>query len=733
MVSSHLLKQHDNNLEAWLVRHATLFSAEEYAQLQAVIQHLTSMQQGQQTELALSYLEQSLAIMDIIVQFSPNSSTLLAVLLMYFVKSDDIALDDIQASYGKDLAALIEKINKISTLDLLSRNTKQSNIDNWRKMLFAIVEDIRVLFIQLAEQVFRLRHASAFPIELRKKLAILTFDIYAPLANRLGLGQLKWELEDLAFRYADPLSYKAIAKNLAATRLEREAYVLQMKATLTAVLENVGIKKFEIYGRAKHIYSIYKKMQRKAVAYEQIYDTIALRVLVPEITDCYEVLSAIHQQWEPISEEFDDYISKPKANGYQSIHTAIVGPDQRNVEVQIRTFDMHEKSESGVAAHWKYKEGAAKPQFEDKVQWLRQLVAWQQELPGQDETQVNIKQLFSDRVYVFTPQGDIFDLPQGSTPLDFAYSVHTQLGHRCKGAKINDHIATLTTVLKTGDTVQLLTHKTPNPSRDWLNMQAGYLYTSKARSKVLHWFKQQDHEQYVLLGKQLLEKELKQLKYDKLSADELLLLTQTYQFKALPTFYAAIGNLDLKLISVIRVIKQLRQEKAVSAMTEMPSDFSTTTDVKEKNIDSAASLGDIRHVLSHTAKCCYPLPGDPIVGFVTRGHGMKIHKKSCLNILSKSTEERLIPMQWDARTVDKSYPTALLIKAQDRDGLLKDITTCLINEKIKLLGVNSFTEKTTQIAHFIVKVELNTLKDYEILSKKLAALPNVFSVERKQA
>ena len=629
-----------------------------------------------------------------------------ATFLMYFVEANELNQEDIIETFDTTTCKLIIGAMRMSAISLSHHHLP--DVDNLRKMLLAMVEDIRIVFIKLAEQTFLMRNAKQLEQSQREKLAKLTFDIYAPLANRLGIGHLKWELEDLAFRYQEPETYKNIAKSLDSKRIDREQYVEKVTQHLSTLLTNNNITNFELTGRAKHIYSIHKKMKRKAVTYAQIYDATAVRVLTKNIEDCYAVLSCIHATYIHIPEEFDDYVAHPKPNGYRSIHTAIIGPEEKNVEVQIRTLTMHQESELGVAAHWKYKEGAqTENNYEEKIAWLRQLIEWQNDLSGKSEVQADIKNLFSDRVYIFTPAGDVIDLPKNATPLDFAYTIHTQLGHRCKGAKVNDKIVPLTYQLQTGDKLDILTSKEPSPSRDWLNKHSGYITTSKARSKVFHWFKKLDYSKHVADGRQLFEKEIKQ---NKLPVIEQAKIAKQLNYKTVDDMFAAISHGELKSTQLTNTIKYLLQQDAPETIDEQP------TLAKESVVDSshAVKLGNISHLMTMTAKCCKPLPGDKISGFITRGRGITIHRTDCKNIINTPFPERLLPMSWEAQSTSV-YPVDVEIVAYDREGLIRDITTAIANEKIKLLALNSNTTSLDNSAKIDVTVEIHDLAVFKTL------------------
>lgn len=723
---THYTQNGDINPTTWLSSLHQNMAAGDYTLLKEAFELAQHLQKNQTLETGFPFLTQSIHIAEILSGLNLDSATLTATILMYFVKNDDLSVDDILTHYNRDIYKLIQSANKISNINLINRENDQNTLDNLRKMILAMVDDVRVVFIKLAEQLFLMRSAMQFDENTRKKLSQLSFDVYAPLANRLGIGQIKWELEDLAFRYLEPEKYKAIVNALDEKRINREHYVENIIHILDDALKRDHIGQFEITGRVKHIYSIYKKMQRKAVGYEKIYDVTAVRILTENIPACYAALSAVHDLWHQISEEFDDYIANPKPNGYRSIHTAVIGPLNKSLEVQIRTFEMHHESELGVAAHWKYKEGmTSQSAYEEKILWLRQLLAWQQDLSDQNKIQSDIKHLFSDRVYVLTPKGDVMELPQGSTPLDFAYQIHTQIGHRCKGAKINGHIAPLTTKLKTGDKINVLTGKKPNPSRDWLNVHAGYLATNKARSKVFHWFKAQDHDLHVTQGKHIYEREAKHLKLPQI---ELLKLAKQLHYKSTEDMFAALGQGEIKHTTFMQAVHTLIHplQKLTATSLKKPH-ISEYTPAKTPDV---VKIGNIHHLLNHTAKCCKPLPGDEIIGFITRGRGISIHRADCQNIIHTTSPERLMPMTWE-EGINVHYPVDLQIQAEDREGLVRDITTTIANEKIKLLNINTAVSKTESLAIINLTIEMYGLDWLKKIIEKLSRIPDVMSVKRK--
>jgi GTP pyrophosphokinase len=582
-----------------------------------------------------------------------------------------------------------------------------------------------VVLIKLADRLHNMRTLAALPAEKQQRIARETADIYAPLANRLGIWQIKWELEDLAFRYLEPAGYKQIASFLAERRVDREAYVERFVATLADELKKAGIAA-EVSGRAKHIYSIWRKMQRKHKDFREIFDVRAVRVLVNDLRDCYAALGIVHSLWQYIPGEFDDYIATPKENNYRSIHTAVIGPEGKTVEVQIRTHDMHQSSELGVAAHWRYKEGARPDKgFDDKIAWLRSLLEWKDEVAEASEFVDQFKsEVFSERVYVFTPKGNIVDLQAGATPLDFAYHIHTDVGHRCRGAKVNGQIVPLTTALRTGDRVEVLTVKEGGPSRDWMSPHLGYLQTSKARAKVQAWFRLQNHDANIAAGREALVREFQRLgigdvNYEKLAA--------RFRYDKTDDFLAALGRGDVKPTQLLAAVQEL-----VEPAFRDQQPLVTARPAVSTRAPSGITIQGVGNLLTRMARCCNPLPGDPVVGFITRGQGITVHRQDCPNALRhhNENEERMIEVNWGA-AAGQLYPVEVEIVAHERSGLLRDITGLLANEKINVLAVNTQTDQGEHVARMRFTLEI---PDVAALSRVLALLdqiPNVMEVRRR--
>ena len=685
--------------------------------------------QDHATETGESCLQQGLAMADVLADLEVDQETLAAALIFESVHYAELSLDDVEEQLGGNIARLvmgIEKMSAMSNLRALDKYHQNKNqIDNVRKMLLAMVDDVRVVLIKLAERLCVLRSATHLPEGLRRQIATEAMEIYAPLANRLGIGAIKWEMEDLAFRYLRPDDYKAIAKGLKAKRLDRDRYVHLIVETLNQKIKEMGVDHFAVYGRSKHIHSIYRKMTRKNVTLDEIYDATAVRILVETNEQCYQVLGLVHALWKQVTAEFDDYIVKPKLNGYRSLHTAVIGPEGRVFEVQIRTFQMHDQAEMGVAAHWKYKEGGAhhKESHERKIEWLREVLAWHREMATHKGVSGTIETEFlDDRVYVFTPDGDVLDLPRGATPLDFAYNVHSAVGHRCRGAKVNGHIVPLTYALKTGDKVEVLTGKEVKPSRDWINPHLNYLKTSRAKAKVLHWFKMQDYDKNKDEGREILDKELKILG---IKSERLNHVIAAFNFKRLDDLHAAIGRGDIKLGQVLSRLTP----------TEASEQFIPTLVKSHHKPDTSSSdlrIEGVGNLLTHMARCCQPVPGDQVIGYITLGRGVAVHRQDCSNIMhaGEQQRQRFLAVTWGAGTRD-NYLVDVLIKAFDRSGLLRDVTALLANEKAHVYALQTNINKQENTNYITLSVEIDGLNSLSRLLNKLGQIPNVLEARRQ--
>lgn len=632
----------------------------------------------------------------------------------------------VRTQFGEEVIDLIEGVLRMAAIsDLPLQNERpvlgqaHGQKDNIRKMLIALVDDVRVALIKLAERTCAIRSVKEDE-ERRRQIGHEVFEVYAPLAHRLGIGHLKWELEDLSFRYTHAESYRKIARLLDGKRLERDRFIASVTGELTEILHNAGVP-FKIAGRAKHIYSIWRKMQRKGIGFSQVYDIRAVRILVPEIKDCYAALGLVHSLWHTIPNEFDDYIANPKENGYRSLHTAVVGPEGKALEVQIRTENMDYEAELGVCAHWRYKgsdaESGLASTYEEKIAWLRQVLDWHEETG--DARGVAEQFSFSvaqDRVYTFTPNGDVVNLAYGATPLDFAYHVHTEIGHRCRGAKVNGSLVPLTYQLKTGQRVEILTSGEARPRRDWLQPGLGYLKTSRARANVQYWFKSQTREHNIDTGRHLLSKEFKRLS---LTSVDYQRIARKMQLSAVEDMFAAVGAGDLTSSQVLN---------AAQGLVESAPEPHLRVNAASGNQVAVSGVGGLH---THMAGCCKPLPGDAIVGYVTKGRGVSIHRADCVRLLKlqESVSGRVVETEWGEGPEDH-YEVDIAIEAYDRQGLLSDITGLFANARINVLTINTQTNKQSNTAIMKLRVEVPDLGSLSKLLERIDRLKNVISIER---
>ncbi|ENI5908983.1 GTP diphosphokinase [Aeromonas salmonicida] len=681
----------------------------------------------------------------ILLMLSMDLGTLKAAIIYPFVEAGLISQERMDEDFGPKIAKLVEgvlEMEAIRSLQTLHRSeTSPEQVDNVRRMLLAMVEDVRAVVIKLAERIACLREAKKADEETRVLMAQEITNIYAPLANRLGIGQLKWELEDLAFRYLHPDTYKQIAKQLDEKRLDRERYIREFVQSLRDGLKEAGVEA-EVYGRPKHIYSIWRKMQKKHLEFNELFDVRAVRVVTKRLQDCYAALGIVHTHFHHIPREFDDYVANPKPNGYQSIHTVVVGPEGKTVEIQIRTDQMHQDAELGVAAHWRYKEGAQAANkankankannFEDKIEWLRKLLAWQEDLSESGSLLEDLRsQVFEDRVYVFTPKGDVIDLPAGATPLDFAYHVHSMIGHRCIGAKIDGRIVPFTYALQTGDQVEVITQKEPNPSRDWMNPNSGFLRSSRARAKVATWFRKLDKDKNIAAGKELLEKELDRHNLTLSKVDKVVL--ERFHAEELEDLLAGIGSGDIRINQLLNYLdtrynKPTAEEEDRRVLEKLEQKANTPFRPKPKDHIVVEGVGNL---MTHIARCCQPIPGDTIQGFITMGRGVSIHRDDCeqLKELSRRNPERLIDAVW-GENYSGGYGLTIRILSNDRSGLLRDITTVLANEKINVMGVRSRSNVREQTAEIDMELEIYNINAFNRALAKLSQLNDVISAKR---
>lgn len=680
---------------------------------------------GQVRASGEAYIHHPLAVAGILAELNLDPATIAAGLLHDVAEDSQYNIHYIEEHFGSEVARLVDGVTKLEQIDELRKpaeSLQDEKAESLRKMFLAMVDDVRVVLIKLADRLHNMRTLSSLPEHKRRRIARETLEIFAPLANRLGIWQIKWELEDLAFRHLEPATYKELARKIQERRQDREQYINQVIQTLQDELRKAGIQA-EVSGRPKHIYSIWRKMKRKGVDFDQIYDAQGVRIIVDSVRDCYAALGVVHSLWRPIPGEFDDYIATPKDNMYRSLHTAVVGPNGRPMEVQIRTWEMHRTAEYGIAAHWRYKEQSGKRDidFENKIAWLRQLMEWRQEVTDAQEFVDSMKtDVFQDRVYTFTPQGDIIDLPAGSTPIDFAYHVHTEVGHRCRGARVNGKLVPLDYQLRNGDQVEIITAKRGGPSRDWLNPNLGFVKTQRARGKIRQWFRRLDREVNIAEGRQILDKELKRLSVE-ISYDA---IAKMFNFESVDDLLAAIGYGDINPQQIAAKVLEM-ERKDQSAPSSEASDKQRPTIPMD-----GVSVQGVSGLLTHPAHCCNPLPGDDIIGYVTRGRGVSIHKRDCPNVLLTREPERLIEVSWGTQP-QQTYPVSIIVHAFDRAGLLRDIASVVADEKVNMREAQAITGLKDNTAIITATLDVTGVVQLSRLLTKIEQLPNVVEARRR--
>ena len=721
------------DIERWLQAVALQYSEADAALISRAIEHVRAHCIA---PTHLARFDWAVATAHIVFELQLDADTVVAALVYGVLDSrEETRTEIIRDMFGDGIAHMAEGVRRMDLIESAAQSDfgeaqAGPNVEGIRKMVLAMAEDVRVVIIKLAERLHALRMVATQSIDQQQRLAEETRNLFAPLANRLGIWQLKWELEDLAFRYLDPETYKRIAQLVNERRADREQYIQRFMAQLQHELERSGIRA-TVAGRPKHIFSIYRKMQRKNMDYTKLYDIRAVRILVDEVKDCYAALGLVHGLWTIVPTEFDDYIANPKTNDYRSLHTAVIGPEGKTVEVQIRTHTMHQSSELGVAAHWRYKEGARAGDegFERKIAWLRQVLEWKDELRDSSALLAKLSSDgLDDRVYVFTPKGQVVDLPLGSTPLDFAYHIHTDLGHRCRGAKVNGRMVPLIYALRNGDRVEVLAVKRGDPSRDWLNSQLGYLQSPRARGKVQAWFKSQDVARLETEGRVLLEKELSRLGLKDVNYEK---LARQLKFDNADEFLVALGRADVRTGAVLNALQ--------TAVIPPPEQTGPALPPAGKQTETRGGKDDVfvvgvGNLLTHFAHCCNPLPGDALRGYVTRGRGVTVHRDDCLNILRflERTPERVIEVSW-GETRQHNYPVTVEILAFDRQGLLRDITQVLANEQVNVIGAKTQSNARSHIATLRLIIEVPSLDKLSNVLHKLNQVPNVSHVRRAVA
>ena len=694
---------------------------EKIALLESACNFAKKAHEGQLRISGEPYLEHPIQTALILAELQLDANSIAAALLHDVLENCEIPLSDIEVTFGAEIAKLVDGVTKLSKLPLsggdASTSTSEQQMENLRKMLVAMAEDLRVVFIKLADRLHNMRTLDALPPEKQRRIARETLEIYAPLSHRLGIWELKWQMEDLSFRHLEPEKYRKVARLIAARRARRESVIAQVIQIMRAEFDRIGLKA-EISGRPKHIYSIHQKIERYAALgknFDNIHDLLAIRVLVNTVADCYSAVGVIHSLWRPLPGDFDDYIANPKPNGYQSLHTAVMY-GATPLEIQIRTYEMHHIAGFGVAAHWRYKEGKKKDiHFEERIGWLRQLIEWRRELSGAEEFLESVKtDIFIDQVFAYTPKGEIKDLPKGATPLDFAYRIHTELGHRCIGARVNGRLVPLNYQLKNGDLVDIMTTKgDKKPSLDWLNPQLGYIQTSHAREKIRQWFRKQERAENIERGRELLEKEMRRLGIKLSSREE---LAKLLKYDDLDDFLAAIGYGGISTHQIaVKLSAQQEQPEGITGAT-LPKQTMPTVNV--------LGVGDM---LTNLAQCCRPVPGDKIIGYITRSRGVSIHRQDCYNIIHEDEKERLVSVDWG--NTDALYPVNIRVEVWDRVGVMRDITTIVAEEKVNIAATSSVRHDDHTVTEYFT-LETNGLAQLSRLLGKIEGARGVISVTR---
>lgn len=658
----------------------------------------------------------------ILVDLQMDAPTIVAGLLHDVLEDTPVTYEDLAQEFGEVVAKLVDGVTKLRRVKRKSRIEAEDlddvQAESLRKMVLAMVDDIRVVIIKLADRLHNMRTLHYLPEDKQKRIARETLDIFAPLANRLGIWQIKWQLEDLSFRYLDPQHYHEIANLLSERRAERAAYLERVITVLRQKLEEEGIS-FRITGRPKHIYSIYRKMEDKSREFGEIYDIHGVRIIVKRKAECYHALGVVHSLWRPIPGEFDDYIATPKDNLYQSLHTAVIALDGKPLEVQIRTEEMHQIAEYGVAAHWRYKEGSRRDaNLEAKVNWLRQATEWRDEVSDARQFVDSLKSdVFGERIYVFTPKGDIVDLPKGSTPVDFAYLIHSDVGHRCRGARVDGRLVSLDYQLHTGEQVEIITAKQGGPSRDWLNRHLNYVATQRARQKIRQWFRRQQREQNIAEGREILERELRRLGFGQEPQESFAEVAALFKYDKVEDFLAALGYGD---VSPSQIAHKIDTASAQSEDLKLKAISEVVSDIRVRGV------GDL---LTRLAPCCKPVPGDPIVGYITRGKGVTVHRTDCPNIINMKDVERLTTVTWGR--AEQEYPVAIQIEAFNRSGLLRDIAAVTADLGLSMSSVQvNINPDLTAVVNLTVGV--HSLSELATLMSRWESIHDVLEVRRRR-
>lgn len=688
----------------------------------------------QKRESGEPYIIHPIDVAVILAELGMDTSTIVAGLLHDVIEDTDYTYDDIKNIFSEEVANLVSGVTKITKIEYKSKEEQQA--DNFRKMLLAMASDIRVIIIKLADRLHNMRTLKYMPKEKQKRISKETLDIYAPLAHRLGISKVKWELEDLCFRYLHEEEYYDLVHQISEKRVERETYIAQIIKDLYSKLEEAEIDS-DIDGRPKHFYSIYRKMVTKNKSIEQIFDLTAIRILVNSVKDCYEVLGIVHTIYKPIPGRFKDYIAMPKPNMYQSLHTTVIGPQGKTFEIQIRTFEMHKTAEYGIAAHWKYKEGDTSDtkgkSFENKLVWLRDMLEWQKETSDAEEFMEGFKiNLFTDEIFLFTPKGVVIDLPNGATPIDFAYRIHTDIGNKCIGAKVNGKIVPLDYKLKTGQIVEILTsNSSKGPNMDWLSIAK----SNQAKSKIKAWFKKAKKEENINKGKEVFEKELKKQSVhyvDIAKGESYDKFIKRYNINCMDDLYALVGLGAIVASSFIAKLKEenLSKEEKDKNLNKAIEENISKNEKKKKDTSYGVTVKGENNLMVRFAKCCNPVPGDDILGYITKGRGVSIHRKDCgnLNSLIKEDPQKVVDVSWGT-SKGVEYMAEIQVKTEDKSGILSDVMNILMDSKLPLNALNAKSAKGN-LAYINIKIKIDTVEQLKELMKKIKRVPGVLDVYR---
>jgi GTP pyrophosphokinase len=725
----------ERDIRLWLDSMASSRSDDEMARLREACDLAVAIHAQGLEETGESTLRHALAVAEILADMDLDWETLVAAILHDVLPGDHIGPESLERRFSLGVSRMVRDMAKIGFVarghSEGRHKSEAEHTENLRRMLLSIADDIRVVLIVLAERLHIMRILKRLPEQVQRREARETQQIYAPLANRLGIWQIKWELEDLCLRYLEPDTYKELAGKLDGRRADREGYIAGVIALLEEKFAQIGVRA-QINGRPKHIYSIWKKMKRKGVDFEQIFDLRAVRVLVENEAECYAALGVVHGLWRHIPGEFDDYIATPKANMYRSIHTAVIGPDDKTLEVQIRTHDMHDHAELGVAAHWRYKETASKgdAEFERRIALMRSWLDMKDDPSDSEDFVDNLKTGFeSSQIYVLTPQGKVVELPKGATAVDFAYAIHSSVGDRCRGARVDGRISPLTEPLQSGQMVEVITVKEGGPSRDWLSPHLGYIKTSKARSRIRHWFKQQDYEEHLHSGRLILDREVGRLGVVKPNLDH---AARRFNFKRGEDLLAAIGRGEVSPVQVASLGEQAQPHKPPVSEAPPPQPRKRQSRRRTKGRSEVIVEG-VDDLLTHMARCCKPVPHDAITGFITRGRGVSVHRRDC-NVIRNLREEdrgRLVEVVWADESPEASYPVDIRVIAADRKGLLRDLSSILTNEEVDVIGVSTQSNRKTDQAAMRFTIEISTMRQLSRILDKMSQLPDVLDVRRQ--